>query len=158
MHSTRPIAALAAALALFAGCSTSTSSTDKASGTTSVTTSAAVPASTTFPADTTENPPVAETSQTRALAAKLIAAVPGYALQPNSVGDTGPSDLDKAVRDDGGPNARKELTSDHFVAGYQKLFLPPDKGRYVIFFVYQFADAAGATRYLQSSVKQGLRT
>lgn len=156
MHSTRPIAVLAAALALLAGCSTSTSSTDKTSGTTSVTTSAAVPASTTLPADTTENPPVTETSQSRALAAKLIAAVPGYVVQPNSLGDTGPSDLDKAVRDDGRPNAREELTSDHFVVGYQRLFTPPDKGRFVILFLYQFADPAGASKYLQSTAKAAL--
>ena len=68
----------------------------------------------------------------------------------------GPSDLDKAVRDDGGPDAGEELTTDRFLVGYQRLFTTPAKDRFVIIFVYQFADATGANTYIQSAVKREL--
>lgn len=96
---------------------------------------------------------MSETPQSRALAAKLVQTIPGYVLQPDSVGDTGPSNVDKAVRDDGGANVRKELTDDHFVVGFQKLFSTPTKDRVIVLFAYQFADAAGANEYMNASTK-----
>src|SRR5438132_12335493 len=52
------------------------------------------------------------------LATLLIADLPaGYIQQPDTVGDTGPSDLAKAARDDGKPDAAGALTADRFLAG-----------------------------------------
>src|ERR671924_63589 len=57
------------------------------------------------------------------LAKALEIAVPeGYILQPDQVGDTGPSDLEKAVRDDGEDDAREVLTRTRFVRGYQRMW------------------------------------
>ena len=42
------------------------------------------------------------------------------------------------------------------MVGYQKFFTTPDKGRYIILFLYQFADATGASKYLQSTTKVAL--
>ncbi len=103
---------------------------------------------TTLPTDTSGDHHVAETQQSRALAEKLVPSIDGYNIQPNSIGDTGPSDLQKAIDD--GPDmtsARKELTDDHFVVGYQRMFAAPSQTRFIILFVYQFGDAAGAKDY-----------
>ena len=81
------------------------------------------------------------------LSGKLDLTVPdGYALQPDNLDDTGPSDLDKAVSDDGGDDAREVLTRDHFVRGYQREWARNDKDQ-IVSYVYQFADNAGATDY-----------
>ena len=97
------------------------------------------------------HPPVSPSAGAAALASKLIAAVPaGYVQQPDSVGDTGPSDLAKAARDDGQPDATQTLTSDGFVAGYQRLWR---KGNtQIIDFLYQFSSDSGAGAYLQRSL------
>lgn len=91
------------------------------------------------------------TPGTSGLEARLIAIVPaGYQRQADSVGDTGPSDLEKAVRDDGAPDARQVLTRDGFLGGYQRLW---KKGAgELIDFVYRFAAPAGAADYQQRSV------
>jgi len=81
------------------------------------------------------------------LEARLVTAVPeGFIPQPDDVGDTGPSDLAKAVRDDGTPGAEQALQADGFVRGYQRLWVGPD-GAEVIVILYQFANPAGATAY-----------
>src|SRR5437870_871881 len=50
------------------------------------------------------------------LAARIITKVPaGFVLQPDNVDDTGPSDLAKAIRDDGSPDAGKILRAEGFV-------------------------------------------
>ena len=83
-----------------------------------------------------------------ALPSRLLRVLPaGYVQQPDSVGDTGPSDLDKAVRDDGSADARQALTSDGFVAGYQRLWQKGASDQ-IIDFVYQFASQGGAATYL----------
>ena len=77
----------------------------------------------------------------------LLTTVPaGYTVQPNEVGDTGPSDLEKAVKDDGNGDARATLTKDGFVRGYQRLWSKSDDEQ-VIAFLYQFNDHAGALDY-----------
>jgi hypothetical protein len=85
----------------------------------------------------------------------LITSVPaGYLQQPDSVGDTGPSDLAKAVSDDGGgSDAKAALVKDGFVGGYQRLWQTADENR-IIVFIYQFADAAGATEYHNRTVAE----
>ncbi len=75
-----------------------------------------------------------------------ISAPDGYILQPDQVGETGPSDLDKASRDDGGNDARDVLTRTRFVRGYQRMWSRSDSDDFVVY-LYQFADNAGAVEY-----------
>lgn len=76
----------------------------------------------------------------------LDLAVPdGFVRQPDSVGDTGPSDLEKAARDDGGDDGRDVLTKTRFVRGYQRMWTR--SGDEIVSYVYQFADTAGAVEY-----------
>jgi hypothetical protein len=70
----------------------------------------------------------------------------GYARQPDSVDDTGPSDLEKAVADDGGDDARDVFTRDKFVRGYQREWAR-SQDEQIVSYVYQFADKAGADDY-----------
>jgi hypothetical protein len=78
------------------------------------------------------------------LEARIITNVPsGFARQPDAKYDTGPSDLAKAVRDDGSKGAEKALTEEGFVGGYQRLWLGPAKAQ-IIVFIDQFRSAAGA--------------
>ena len=81
------------------------------------------------------------------LGKKLNISVPdGYMLQPDEVGDTGPSDLEKAVRDDGEDDARDVLTRTRFVRGYQRQWSRSEDDE-IVSYVYQFADHAGAVEY-----------
>ena len=81
------------------------------------------------------------------LSEALEISVPdGYALQPDEVGDTGPSDLEKAIRDDGEDDARDVLTKTRFVRGYQRMWSRSEDDE-IIAYVYQFADNAGAVEY-----------
>lgn len=85
--------------------------------------------------------------ETDALVPRLLAELPpGYEQQPDSVGDTGPSDLEKAVRDDGKPDAREVLDANGFVAGYQRLWTKDEDGT-IIDFVYRFSGPDGAVHY-----------
>lgn len=82
----------------------------------------------------------------RALEALLITDPPaGYSQQPDSVGDTGPSDLAKAIRDDGEADAKQALISEGFVRGYQRMWATASGSDQIVVFLYQFASAAGAT-------------
>src|SRR5690349_16272224 len=99
------------------------------------------------------SPSPSPTSVADALGAKLVAAVPqGFVVQADSVGQTGPSDLAKAVRDDGGANAQAQLTTDGFVAGYQRLWKSTD-GSIIVVYLYQFKTQAGATDYQPRAVQ-----
>lgn len=81
------------------------------------------------------------------LGKKLNISVPdGYMLQPDAVGDTGPSDLEKAARDDGEADARDVLTRTRFVRGYQRQWNRSEDDE-IVSYVYQFADNAGAAEY-----------
>jgi hypothetical protein len=74
----------------------------------------------------------------------MVTEVPaGFILQPDDVGDTGPSDLAKAVRDDPTPGAEEALRAEGFVRGYQQLWVGPQDTE-IIVFVYQFETATGA--------------
>ena len=70
----------------------------------------------------------------------------GYVRQPDTVDDTGPSDLEKAVSDDGADDARDVFTRDRFVRGYQREWARSDNEQ-IISYVYQFADNAGGVDY-----------
>jgi hypothetical protein len=98
-------------------------------------------------ATTTTGPAVKAVRSMDELSKALDLTVPdGYTLQPDNVDDTGPSDLEKAVADDGGDDAREVLTRDHFLRGYQREWAI-DSDDQIIDYVYQFADSAGAADY-----------
>ena len=106
---------------------------------------AGIVTTTTAAATTTTVPKIAASYDD--LSRAIITTVPaGYTVQPNDVGDTGPSDLAKAVRDDGSPDARTVLTRDQFVRGYQRMWAKTD-GEQIVAFLYQFNDHAGAADY-----------
>jgi hypothetical protein len=87
------------------------------------------------------------------LADRIITHVPtGYVQQPFNVGDTGPSDLAKASRDDGEKNAVQIYRSEGFVRGYQQLWIDAQK-RQIIVFLYQFKSGDGARRDFARSVE-----
>jgi hypothetical protein len=68
----------------------------------------------------------------------------GFSVQPDDVGDTGPSDLAKAVRDQGGTSQDREfLVRNGFVRGYQRLWADADDNELIVF-LYEFEDASGA--------------
>jgi hypothetical protein len=101
---------------------------------------------------TTTTTSAANAQAAAALEPKLIKTVPaGYKQEADDVGDTGPSDLDKAVRDDGNDDAREVLTKDGFVAGYQRYWTKGDNE--IIDFLYQFATAGGASDYTARSLQ-----
>ena len=68
-----------------------------------------------------------------------------FVEQPPDAYDTGPSDLAKAIKDDGEPNAGKILRAEKFVRGYQRIWIGPEHAQ-IIVFVYQFESKAGARR------------
>ena len=70
----------------------------------------------------------------------------GYELQPEAVGDTGPSDLAKAAEDDGEDGAEAALRDARFRRGYQWLWISEDDSQ-LVGFVYEFCDEAGAGAY-----------
>lgn len=73
---------------------------------------------------------------------------PDYLEQPDDVGDTGPSDLAKAARDEGDADAAQVLTELEFVRGFQRLWATRT-GDQLILFLYEFCDEQGAAGYLQ---------
>lgn len=95
---------------------------------------------------TTEVKTVAIKSMEELAKATEISVPEGYALQADEVGDTGPSDLEKAIRDDGEDDARDVLTRTRFVRGYQRMWARTEDDE-IIAYVYQFADHAGAVEY-----------
>jgi hypothetical protein len=86
------------------------------------------------------------------LAARIVTKVPaGFVVQPFNVGDTGPSDLAKAIRDDGARDAAVVFRTEGFVRGYQQLWSGPQQAQ-IIVFLYQFKSAAGARKdYLRGT-------
>jgi hypothetical protein len=91
--------------------------------------------------------PSCEQADPAALEPLVAVDVPaGFVQQTDDVGDTGPSDLDKAVRDDGDPNARAELIDVGFRRGYQRLWVN-DQHDELIVFLYEYCDGAGAKKY-----------
>lgn len=78
----------------------------------------------------------------------LITSLPeGFVQIDDDIADTGPSDLAKAVRDDGGADAEAVLTDAGFVSGYQRSWQTEDESGLIIVFLYEFSDAGGAASY-----------
>ena len=88
---------------------------------------------------------VAKTYEDLAKALK-ITAPEGYLLQPDQVGDTGPTDLAKASRDDGGDDAQDFLARTGFVRGYQRMWSRTADDDFTVY-LYQFGNNAGAVEY-----------
>jgi hypothetical protein len=95
------------------------------------------------------------------LEARIVSNAPsGFVEQPPTAYDTGPSDLAKAIKDDGEPNAAQALRSEKFVRGYQRIWIGPEHDQ-IIVFVYQFEmdgarqDFARSTRRFNSKPPPG---
>lgn len=94
-----------------------------------------------------ETPSVTVAKSFDDLSKALNIAVPdGYTLQPDEVGDTGPSNLDKAIADDGEEDAAEVFARTKFVRGYQRMWSRSEDDE-IIAYVYQFAGNAGAVEY-----------
>lgn len=104
-------------------------------------------------AASSSTPPPAAQPARDLVGEKVVKSVPTeFALQPDTAGDTGPSDLAKAVADDGAPDAQAVLTDAGFLHGYQRLWATTDKSQILAVFVYHFRTAAGATAYATRAV------
>jgi hypothetical protein len=87
------------------------------------------------------------------LEARVLSKGPaGFVRQAEDVGDTGPSDLAKAARDEGTANAEELLRSEGFVRGYQRLWIGPSHEQLIVF-VYQFGSPAGVRHFFARQTK-----
>ena len=119
------------------------SEADDSEAATTVTTRAPAPSPS---STTTTRPCVAGDLDPRVLEPLIVEDVDGFRQQPDEVGDTGPSDLAKAIRDDGEPDAEPTLQGDGFRAGYQRLWVN-DTDEELVLFVYEFCKPDGTRRY-----------
>jgi hypothetical protein len=88
------------------------------------------------------------------LEARIVSRVPsGFVEQPPTAYKTGPSDLAKAIKDDGEPNAGKLLRAEKFVRGYQRIWIGPEHDQ-IIVFVYQFESNVGARQDFARSTRR----
>lgn len=87
------------------------------------------------------------TPATAEVEALLLTDVPaGYEPAIENIGDAGPVDLEKALAQDGAPDAQDALTTAGFETGYQRVWVN-DQEEEIVDFLYRFADPAGAQRY-----------
>jgi len=109
---------------------------------------AAQSTSTTEPRTTTTRATACEADDRdpRELEPVMVAEVGGFRRSPDEVGDTGPSDLAKAIRDDGQPDAEAVLEGTGFRRGYQRLWAN-DADEELVLFLYEFCKADGAEQY-----------
>jgi hypothetical protein len=133
---------------MLAACSSDSESAAPASGATT----GAAAVETALPTDISAV--VADTVATAgSLEALLITSLPAeYAQIDDSEADTGPSDLAKAVSDDGGADAEAVLTGAGFVDGYQRSWQTEDQSSTIIVFLYQFSKADGAASYRDRTI------
>jgi hypothetical protein len=75
-----------------------------------------------------------------------ITAPESYLVQPDEVGDTGPTDIAKASRDDGGNDAQDFLARTGFLRGYQRMWRRSADDDFAVY-LYQFGNNAGAVEY-----------
>ncbi len=75
----------------------------------------------------------------------------GYQLQPDSVADTGPTDLAKAARDDLLGDALQMLQAAGFQRGYQRQWRHGTD--VVTLYLYQFAASDGGFQYVDHSIR-----
>jgi hypothetical protein len=87
------------------------------------------------------------------LEARIVSKAPvGFVRQTDEVGNTGPSDLTKAAKDEGTANAATLLRAEQFVRGYQRLWIGPGHDQ-IIVFVYQFRAPAGVRHFFTRQTK-----
>jgi hypothetical protein len=96
-----------------------------------------------------------DASDPAGLEALLVDAVPaGFVVQSDDVGDTGPSDLEKAVHDQGGtPEDRDFLVRNGFRRGYQRLWQNGEDDQLIVF-LYEFSGAPGAKAQADTVAEQ----
>lgn len=129
---------------LLGGCSTVTQAEPRPRSTALVASTIARALTTTSPSRATADP----------LEALLITSVPAeYSVQPDSVDDTGPSDLAKAAADETSAAGEAALRAAGFVRGYQRAWKSVD-GNKLTLFVYQFDTATGASSYFAAGVAE----
>jgi len=132
------VALLLTPLLLLGACSSDDDGGDAAGATTTTGADGTTTTSTTCAADD------ADPAELEALLADEVPA--GFEAQADDVGETGPSDLAKAARDDGLDDATEVLTELEFRRGYQRLWLN-EAGEQMILFVYEFCDEQGPAGY-----------
>lgn len=74
-----------------------------------------------------------------------------FPRKPNTLADTGPTDLEKAIRDDAlsdERDARQALVAAGFLRGFQRQWSTEPAVSQNFLYVYQFATRAGAKSYL----------
>jgi hypothetical protein len=109
------------------------------------TTTATAPVTTTTAAPTTQ-PTLPPTS----LGALILANVPsGYARDPDSLGQTGPTNFAQAKELDISPNAQRALLVTGFVAGWQRQWTSSDGYTIDQDFLFEFETPKGAQGYAQ---------
>lgn len=133
----RALAAPAVLLLTFAACGGSGSDTSPSVTTTTV---RPVPPTTKKPTE-----PVAKNGP----AAYILQTVPsGFVLQPAARTDTGPTDFDKAVRDDVSANGETALRNAGFMDGYQRTWTSVGGLDRNTVLLYRFRTPQGAAGYV----------
>jgi hypothetical protein len=139
----RALVAGSALLVVACGCSSG-------GGTTAPTTTLSAPAPTTTTTSTTT--PTTVTFPGPPLEPLVLEDAPsGYERKPDTLADTGFTDLSKAVRDDAlspEADARQALVSAGFLRGYQRQWSTEPAVSQNFIYVYQFATPEGAAQYL----------
>ncbi len=88
------------------------------------------------------------------LEALLVNSLPdGYVQVDDVEADTGPSNLSKAVSDDGGVDGKAVLIGAGFVNGHQRLWQTGDQGSTVYVRLYEFSNANGAASYTDREIE-----
>jgi hypothetical protein len=142
----RAVIALAAALALGAVLASCSSGGDDAPA------AAAPPTTAATSTTTTTRPPVARTPETDALdALRPDDTLPGFTRVPDGTRGAGPLDLDAAAAAERDAQAeRAVLQTRRFQRGVARVWTSPgDRGDTVYVAIYEFADPAGASAYLE---------
>lgn len=85
----------------------------------------------------------------------MLTSVPrGLALEPDKDADTGATNLAKAIQDAVAADAATVLQGAGFVAGYQRSWADADQTQHDTVFLYQFANPAGASKYVSGRVAE----
>ena len=143
------LALVCAGPVLVAACSSSTKASPPASTTTVSPSVQAASTTTTSVVGPPDGSTVASTVPGPDLARLILVTVAsGYAMVPDKVADTGPTDLAKATRDDVNANAPEVLRQTGFLDGYQRLWQSAGGLDDNTILLYRFATPAGAEQFL----------
>jgi hypothetical protein len=82
------------------------------------------------------------------LAVLLLQDAPsGFLKVPDKLADSGPTNLAKAINDEGSADGGRYLQQTGFVSGYQRVWSSSDSVRQNVIFLYRFKTAEGAAQY-----------